>query len=157
MTGEKPDLPKVRLVAAAPRKPATLKEQLETEIRNAGQKRQSHPFSNAGDWLHLGEDEAAVFNINPARFPRMLMTFACYETFKLIADDPTWDEDLIEQARQQHPEWCDKDVYSVGEFQAFAKEFAGLSFREAHAMWYKQEFWNIRVGISSFTDEGNKG
>jgi hypothetical protein len=26
---------------------------LETEITDAGQKRQSHPFSNAGDWLNL--------------------------------------------------------------------------------------------------------
>jgi hypothetical protein len=38
-------------------------------------------------------------------------------------------------------------------FQAFAKEFGRLTFREAHAMWFKQVFWNIRVGHSSFTDE----
>jgi hypothetical protein len=76
-----------------------------------------------------------------------------YETFKLIADDPTWDEDFIAQGRQAYPQWCDPAVYSVGESQAFAKEFAGLSFRESFAMYNKQSFWNIRVGITRFTDE----
>jgi hypothetical protein len=55
----------------------------------------------------------------------MLNTFACYETFKGIAHDPTWDDDLIAEARQQHPEWCDEQVYTVGEFHSIYDETAG--------------------------------
>lgn len=152
----KPDLSNVRLVEPTPKPPApqptTLKEQLAAEIADHERKL---IFSDPaeGDWHHLTEEEEAVFNIDGDRFPRLLMTFACYETFKGIAHDPTWDDDLIEHARCDYPQWCDRSVYTVGEFQAFAKEFAGLSYREAHAMWFKQAFWNIRAGHTRFTDE----
>jgi hypothetical protein len=154
---KKPDLSNVRLVPQAEAKPATLKQQLEAEITTTENARGDAPCSNGGDWHHLSTDEAEVFDINPWRFARMLKTFACYETFKGIAHDSTWDDDLIAEARQQHPEWCDKQIYTCREFQAFAKEFGGLTFREAHAMFYKQTFWNVRVGVTSFTDEVDKG
>jgi hypothetical protein len=154
----KPDLSNVRLVEPPPpppaAKPATLKEQLEAEIASA--EAEARHWQPGWDWHHLSDEEEAVFEIDRDRFPRMVTAFSCYEGFKLITMGDVWDTDLIEQARQAYPQWCDEQIYTVREFQDFAKEFAGLSAREAHAMFRKQEFWNIRAGHASFADEQKK-
>jgi len=41
----------------------------------------------------------------------------------------------------------------VSGFQHFCQEFTDLSFREAHTMYVKNQFWNIRTGITTYTDE----
>jgi hypothetical protein len=38
----------------------------------------------------------------------------------------------------------------ANEFAAFAKEYGGLTFREAHAFFAKHEFWEVRNGVSRF-------
>lgn len=127
-----------------------LKDQLAAEIAKA---EALDPATYRGfDWYHLTDNEESVFDIERGRFPRMVTTWSCYEAFKRIADDGTWSEDLITEARALHPEWCEAGI-STAEFQAFAKEFAGLTFREAKAIYAKIDFWNIRAGITHFRDD----
>jgi hypothetical protein len=133
--------------------PRTLKDQLEAEIADAETHEAEKPGLHHGtDWWQLSDAEEEVFRIDRQRFPRMVMTWHCYEAFKLISGSPTWDEALIEQARQQHPEWCGEGV-DEQEFFRFAKEFGGLSYREAHAVYAKHDFWTVRLGIVRYADE----
>jgi hypothetical protein len=137
----------------------TLKDQLEAEIAESEAKEKAKPgFHDGSDWWQLTEAEQEVFEIDRERFPRMIMTWHCYDGFKRMADSPVWDDTLIGQARQQHPEWCTEAKrqlaeISVQEFQAFAKEFGGLTFREAEAIYRKHEFWQIRLGVVTYGDE----
>jgi hypothetical protein len=39
------------------------------------------------------------------------------------------------------------------EFFAFAKAFGGLTYREAHAIYAKHDFWCVRNGITRYHDE----
>jgi hypothetical protein len=128
----------------------TLKDQLAAEIADA--EALDPARYRGGDWYHLTDEEEFVFDIDRDRFPRMVTTWSCYEAFKLIADHETWSEDLITEARAQHPEWCEPGI-STGEFQAFAKEFAGLTFRESDAFYSKNKYWCVRVGIMQFSDD----
>lgn len=133
--------------------PQTLKEQLDAGIAAAEAKADADPDAYRGsDWWQLSDAEEAVFEIDPDRWPRMMTISHCYEGFKRIADSPEWDEALIEQARQQRPEWCDP-VPSFEEFSRFALAFGGLTAREAHALYTKQEFWTVRAGAMVYADE----
>jgi hypothetical protein len=100
----------------------------------------------------LTDEEQAVFAIRRERFPRMAATWHCYEAFKLIAHTETYDDDLTRQARQEHPEWCEEGI-SLSEFSDFAKEYAGLTFRESDAFYTKNKYWCARMGITQFRDE----
>jgi hypothetical protein len=87
--------------------PLTLKEQLEAEITKAEAAEEKKPGLHRGtDWWQRSDAEEQVFRIERRRFPRLALTWHCYEGFKRISDSTTWDDDLIEQARQQHPDWC---------------------------------------------------
>jgi hypothetical protein len=101
-----------------------------------------------------------VFAIDRERFPRMMMTWHCYEVSKLISGATTWDDATIEQARRDNPQWArpsdraeGANAASVEEFQAFAKDFGGLTYRESWRMWAKNEAWRLRAGIIFFADE----
>ena len=96
-------------------------------------------------------EEQSVFGIDPKRLPRMGVTWFCYEAVKLIADADTWDADLIRDARQEHPYWCD-EAPSQLEFADFAKEYAGL-VQGIDAFYNKNRCWRVRMGITRFPDE----
>jgi len=131
----------------------TLKDQLAAEIAKVERQAEADPEHFRGfDWWQLNIEEEYVFDIDRDRFPCMVTVWACYDAFKLCADDPTWEEDLISAAREQYPQWCEPGI-SIGEFQAFAKEFAGLTFREAKAIYAKIDCWNVRVGLTTYADE----
>jgi hypothetical protein len=139
--------------------PRTLKDQLEAAIADSEAKEAAKPgHHNGRDWWQLTDAEEEVFALERERFPRMVMTWHCYDGFKRIADSPVWDDALIEQARRDFPQWCteaqgQRAPISVEEFQAFAKEFGGLTFREAEAIYRKHEFWLIRVGAIKYRYE----
>jgi hypothetical protein len=101
-------------------------------------------YNAEGDWWHLSDQEQSVFAIIRDRFPRMIMTWHCYDVFKLVASASTFDDELIEQARQLHPEWCGADG-SAEEFADFAKEYAGLTHREAYAVYAKHDAWEVEL------------
>jgi hypothetical protein len=129
----------------------TLKEQLEAEIADWERRCEEDPdYSYGGDWQKLSEEEAYVFAIRRGRFPRMIMTWHCYDEFKDTAAG-TFDDDLMEQARQQHPEWCGTPI-SDKEFAEFTKVFGSLMLREAYAIYAKHEFWCTRNGITVYAD-----
>ena len=131
----------------------TLKDQLETEIAAAEAREEAKPGWHKGaDWDQLSEAEEAVFAIDRDRFPRMVMTWHCYEGFKRISDSTVWDEEVIEQARRQHPQWCGEGI-SQAEFSEFATALGELTCREAHAIYARQEFWCVRNGIAEYGDE----
>jgi hypothetical protein len=39
-------------------------------------------------------------------------------------------------------------------FSTFAKEIGGLTNREAHAMFFKMDFWEVCAGLTQFPDGG---
>jgi hypothetical protein len=131
----------------------TLKDQLEAEIANLQARFTARPESDEGpDWWQLSEAEEEVFQIDGSRFPRMVMTYECYQAFKLISGNPAWDKKLIEQERQNRPQWCGEAI-EENEFHAFAQAFGRLKHREASAIWCKQHFWTVRLGVVIFKDE----
>ena len=87
----------------------------------------------------------------------MITVWECYQAFKRIVHDAWFDRALIEQERQQHPERCDHGLsipdVSAKEFAAFAKEYGGLTFREAYAIYAKYDFWEVRNGVNRYHDE----
>ena len=62
---------------------------------------------------------------------------------------PVMEDGLIEQACQQHPDWCSAGI-SESEFSDFAKAFGGLTHREAHVFYTKHDFWRARAGVSQY-------
>jgi hypothetical protein len=129
----------------------TLKDQLEAEIADMERHVEEDPdHCHGGDWLQLSDEEEAVFAIRRDRFPRMIMTWHCYDDFKTTSA-ATFDNELVEQARQQHPEWCDTPM-SDEEFADFAKTLGGLMQREAYAIYAKHDFWCTRHGITVYAD-----
>ena len=131
-------------------KPRTLKDQLESET--ADMERSAAVDSeryHGGDWWQLTDAEESVFVIDRKRFPRMITVWSCYEAFKNIAYSLSWEDGLIEQACQQHPDWCSAGI-SESEFSDFAKAFGGLSHREAHVFYTKHDFWRARAGVSQY-------
>jgi hypothetical protein len=131
-------------------KPRTLKDQLESET--ADMERSAAVDSeryHGGDWWQLTDAEESVFVIDRKRFPRMITVWSCYEAFKNIAYSLSWEDGLIEQACQQHPDWCSAGI-SESEFSDFAKAFGGLTHREAHTFYTKHDYWRARAGVSQY-------
>ena len=105
------------------------------------------------DWWQLSAAEAEVFNIDRARFPVMCETWTAYERFKNLLDEDFYGPPaVIEAARRDHPEWCGPHI-SAEEFAAFAMTMGGLTYREAFAIYAKQEFWGVRNGVARYADE----
>jgi len=131
-------------------KPRTLKDQLESETaateRSAAEDSERY---HGGDWWQLTDEEESVFVIDRERFPRMITVWSCYEAFKNIAYSLSWDEGLIEQACQQHPDWCSAGI-SDSEFSDFANAFGGLTHREAHTFYTKHDFWCVRADVRQY-------
>ncbi len=99
--------------------------------------------------FYMTDAEESVFVIDRERFPRMITVWSCYEAFKNIAYSLSWEDGLIEQACQQHPDWCSAGI-SESEFSDFAKAFGGLTHREAHVFYTKHDFWRARAGVSQY-------
>jgi hypothetical protein len=104
-------------------KPRTLKDQLESETadteRSAAVDSERY---HGGDWWQLTNAEESVFVIDRERFPRMITVWSCYEAFKNIAYSLSWEDGLIEQACQQHPDWCSETtIASLGTPAAFRR------------------------------------
>jgi hypothetical protein len=132
--------------------PRTLKDQLEAVIADMERRIADDPdYSYGGDWQQLSEEEEYVFAIQRDRFPRMIMTWHCYDEFKDAAAG-TFDDALMEQARQEHHEWRDTPILDE-EFANFAKVFGGLMQREDYAIYAKHDFWCTREGITVYADE----
>lgn len=132
----------------------TLKDQLESEIVRA-EARPGKAYKGA-DWWQYTDAEKVVFSIRDARWPRMITTFECYETFKDITSH-RFDKTLVQAARKQFPQWTQTrngmPVTALAEFIEFSAEFGRLKAREAFAVFEKNEAWQVRQGLFCWKDE----
>jgi hypothetical protein len=106
------------------------------------------------DWWQLTPEEESVFEIDFERFPRSITAFMMFEAFHGIVapDDYQIAPGSVAAERKQRPDLKKRDFCLDG-FQHFAKDYAGMTFREAHAVYAKNTFWQIRQGITKYTDE----
>lgn len=109
------------------------------------------------DWWQLDPEEELVFAIDFPRFPRAITALSLFESFHDIvsAEDNRLDPAAVQAERKQRPDLVKRD-FTLDGFQHFAKDYAGMTFREAHAVYTKNVFWQIRMGITKYTDEGKK-
>jgi len=106
------------------------------------------------DWWQMTRAEADVFAVDRKRFPVLACAMFAYEAFKDIAQVDDFGPDaVLDEARRRFPQWAGLRVIDAEEFSAFAKRFCGLTAREAHAIYWMQEFWKVRAGILRFVDE----
>lgn len=135
--------------------PVTLKDQVQALIAEMQETMRRNPSRYRGDdWDRLLDEEIEILEIDPERFPHMLTAWCCYETLLGIVDAEAFgfDAALIEEERKRRPQ-LKPLVVDFMEFRALAKEIAGLSNREANAIFYKIEFWQVRNGLIRFADE----
>ena len=133
---------------------ATLKETLAAVI--AAAECNEHGYDYEGiDWDQLLPEEERVFAIDWERWPRMIAAWHCYEAFMDLLEGSVWDSahaNLLARERARHPELFAMGFCLEG-FARFAKDYAGLTNREAHAVFAKQEFHNVRFGVMFYRDE----
>jgi hypothetical protein len=132
----------------------TLSDQLESHIAD-GQTNPPKSGYLGPDWWQLSPEEELVFSIDRVRrWPRMMVAWYFCEIFLGIIDGEEWkiSPNIVEAERVRRA-----DIFAQGKslkgFTEFAAEYAGLTNREAHAAYAKMDFWNVRMGITSYTDE----
>lgn len=129
----------------------TLSEKLKAQIAEDQQKDR-----RGYDWHQLTEEDEFVFGIDPDEWPAMMNTYFYYEIFKGCAKADYVDGadgKLFAQAHIDYPQWPGDRRLSVKEFQDFAKEIDGLSYRSAKKVYAKMEAWYLRTGHYNFKDE----
>ena len=133
----------------------TLKEQLAREIATAERDARDNPTLYEGpDWWQLSPEEEAVFEIDRRRWPRMMTVWHCYEALTGVASGTDWDVKhaaLLEKERAVRPALAQGGGLEA--FTMFGKEFGGLTYREAHAVFAKQDFHAVRGGVMTYADE----
>ena len=128
-----------------------MKRKIEADIAEMEGKGPDH--FRGDDWFQLSADEEAVFAIERSRFPRMVVAWYAYQVLQDQVDCRDYDFDRQEVlAAQRHFKFKAQRV-ALYDFQTFAKEYAGLTYREAEAMFSKIKFWNIRARIKTSRDE----
>jgi hypothetical protein len=130
----------------------TFREQVGAQIADS-EGRPVEDFSG-DDWWQLQEEEQYVFEIDPLRFPRMVTSFWMFEIFlgQVAPEEYELAPEPVESERNHRPDLVEKGHSNDG-FQHFASDYAGLTFREAAAMYAKNRFWHVRAGITYYADE----
>lgn len=98
-------------------------------------------------------EEMAVFGVAPDQIPRLMVAWEAWLQFLRLVDDGIFHtHELIAKARAEHPELTDPtnrpELWTI-----FARDFAGLTAREAEAMYWKDWFWTVRHGHADYPDE----
>ena len=101
----------------------------------------------------LSRDEAAVFGIAYADFPRMVTVWEAWFAFLGLIEAGTvgHSSEAIERERQLHPALMGGN--DPEPFIIFAKDVGGLTERQAEAMYWKDWFWTVREGHVRYADE----
>lgn len=134
---------------------ATLKAELAAKIAAAERQDVADPDHYRGeDWWQLSEAEQDVFDLQPAQWPRLILTFYCFQAFTGEASTAEFDDGLVAAAREQFPQWYEEgeDADRRRHFLAFAAEFGGVANRDAFATLRKQEAWDLHSGVLTFSD-----
>lgn len=138
----------------------SLKAELEAKIAESERQDQADPtFYNGYNWWQLSDADQEVFDIEPEQWPRMMMTWHCFEAFTGVSHTPEFSNDLVAAARTAFPQWAPDQAKSqngLTMFQAFAREFGGLTNRQAFATTRKQEALELRENVLRFEDGAKK-
>jgi len=122
----------------------TLHEEIENSVKSwettLNYRKQGH------DWYHLTAAEQEVFDNLRARWPRMLAAWQVYEDLIDLVDEGHFNEALIVEERKNWPK-LRPQVTDVRIFMDIATARCGLTEKEAHAIFYKMEFWQVRNGL----------
>jgi hypothetical protein len=110
-------------------------------------------YFRGDDWFNLTPEEQWTFDIDPDRFPRMMAAVEAYEAMVGVFwhGHRGFTDQEVEEAKAHFK--FNPDHYRLEDFKKFAKEYAGLTYREAMAVFHKHEFWHARNGILVFPDE----
>jgi hypothetical protein len=131
-----------------------LKEEIATQT--AADSRREPARYRGYDWFQLTDEEELVFAIDRSRFHAMVVAWSAYEAFLELADTGDFSPGALDAGRRLRPDLVKKGSDIAG-FQHFCKEFTDLTFREAHAMYAKNQFWEIRTGTTNYVDEQGRG
>ena len=123
----------------------TLHDEIENAVKS-WEKTLDRRSQEVDDWYQLTQAEEEVFDIESWRWPRMLTAWAFYEDLIDIADQPHFDEVLVKAERKNWPKLRLR-VTEEGVFADFAVAKAGLTRKEAHTIFHKVEFWQVRSGL----------
>jgi len=108
-----------------------------------------------GDWFQLSDAEETVFAIDRRRYPVLVVAWQAYQAFCGVIDPEVagLDDEAVEAERGRYPELFVEEELSEAGFARLGAEWCGLTSREAHAMYYKIDFWYIRAGLVNYDDE----
>jgi hypothetical protein len=128
------------------------KSQVEAQIAEAEGRDLDHYLGH--DWWQIQHQEEFVFAIDIMRFPRMSTALSMFRIFtgQVAAEDYHIDPKPAAEERKRRPDLIEKGI-SVDGFQHFARDYAGLTFRESAAVYTKNKFWQVRNGIMRYDDE----
>jgi hypothetical protein len=107
------------------------------------------------DWWQLSEAEEYVFDIEADRFPLMIMTLHAYEAFTETSEGAPMDmkhEAMWKALRAARPDIIAKGLCFEG-FWAFVTDYGEIRQREAWQIFIKNEFWQLRLGVTVFSDD----
>lgn len=130
-----------------------MKNKIEAAVADSEAKLQKEPkFYHGADWWHLSEEEEFVFAIKRERWPPMMTVWLAYDVVIGLADYGEFNltDKEVDAARWRCGLHCGHDLK---EFGTFCKEYGGLTYREAEAVYSKMTFFNVRSGITSYRDE----
>lgn len=132
----------------------TLKEVIESKVEEFEKLGPEH--WRGYDWCELSPEEESVFQIDPKRFPRMVVAVELYRALKDEVEPSAlgFDVGMIKEERKR---WPRLKVYpepaSEQAFTDVAHGLVGLTLRECHAIWWKMDFWDERDGQARYRDE----
>jgi hypothetical protein len=130
----------------------TLKEHIEAQVAEV--ETRDPERLRGSDWYQLSDEEEFVFGIDRERFPRMLVALKLYRCLsgQVSATALGFDPGLIEAERRA---WSmtGRQPTSEEQFTKIATELVGLTQRESHALWAKDDFSDHRQGIIVYRDE----
>lgn len=82
----------------------------------------------------------------------MVIAWDCFLAFVGLQVPAGYSDESLVEARAALPQLADAGV-ELQPFTAFAKEVCGVRNREAHAIFHKMDFWQVRSGLIRFSDE----
>ncbi|WP_319529064.1 hypothetical protein [uncultured Cohaesibacter sp.] len=112
------------------------------------------------EWFQVTDAEEQVFGLGPDDMPAMAVLWDWFELMLGLVEPYEGcglTEDLIRDVRKEL-DWLEEllrepvPTVSSELFTKFASYF-GVTNRKAHAFYCKYEFWQVRRGIISFSDE----
>jgi hypothetical protein len=125
-------------------------------IRAAAEEKRK--WTGEGDhyFWRLSKAEKQVFEIDPKRFPLMVMTYHAFEVFNGLVQGSDMDmkhEAAFLALKIARPDLLGKE-YGIVAFRNFARALGQIGQSEAWQIWHRQDAWDYRGGVLIFDDKG---